>query len=56
MPYEGIIEGPIEAGMGIVSGTGSFFKNTLQGASTSFAGISRTMGDGLSSILVKFYI
>ena len=45
MPIEGLVKGPLELGKGVIYGTGSLLKNTVQGtfgsASKVFSSISK---------------
>lgn len=47
MPIEGLVKGPLEAGKGIVYGTGSLIKNTVQGTFGSASKVLSTMSKGL---------
>ena len=47
MPIEGAVKGPLEAGKGIVMGTSSLIKNTVQGTFGSASKVFSTMSKGL---------
>ena len=46
-PIEGFVEGPIEGGKGIVMGTGSLVKNTVQGTFGSTSSIFSSLSKGV---------
>jgi hypothetical protein len=50
LPIEGAVKGPLEAGKGIVMGTHSLVKNTVQGTFGSASKVLSTMSKGLLMI------
>jgi len=46
-PVEGFVEGPLEGANGILEGTGSLFKNTVQGTFGSASSIFGSLSKGL---------
>lgn len=46
-PIEGLVEGPIEGGKGLVKGTGSLFKHTVQGTFGSTSSIFNSLSKGV---------
>lgn len=46
-PIEGLVEGPIEGGKGLVKGTGSLFKHTVQGTFGSTSSIFSSLSKGV---------
>uniref|UniRef100_A0A7S3N7J5 Vacuolar protein sorting-associated protein 13 DH-like domain-containing protein n=1 Tax=Euplotes harpa TaxID=151035 RepID=A0A7S3N7J5_9SPIT len=46
-PIEGFVEGPIEGGKGLVKGTGSLFRHTVQGTFGSMSSISSSISKGV---------
>ncbi|CAD8061213.1 unnamed protein product [Paramecium primaurelia] len=49
-PIEGFIKGPIEGGIGIAKGAGSFLQNTISGISNSTSKIAGSISGGLAYI------
>jgi len=49
-PAEGMIHGPLEAGLGIVTGAKSLFKNTFIGAFNSVEKLMGTLSSGIAII------
>ena len=47
MPIEGIIKGPLEGGKGIIDGTSSLIKNTVQGTFGSASKMLSSVSKGL---------
>ena len=49
-PIEGMVQGPLEAGKGVLIGAGSLVKNTLAGTMNSLHKITGSLAIGLSSL------
>jgi vacuolar protein sorting-associated protein 13A/C len=47
MPINGIVKGPLEGGKGILKGTSSLIKNTVQGTFGSASKVLSSMSKGL---------
>jgi len=57
-PVQGFLEGPIEGGIGIIAGAGSFAAKTVGATFNSLHNIADSLANGLSSLtgVIKKYL